>query len=46
MAMVCGKKDQEIMINMKDNMQMTRNQDMEYSLGKQEMFTKDIMKQM
>ncbi len=46
MAMVCGKKAQEIMINMKDNTSMIRNVGTEYSHGQLVMYIRVITKQM
>ncbi len=39
-----GKKDQEILINIKDNILMIKNQDMVYLLGQQVIYIKGIIK--
>ncbi len=46
MAMVCGKKGQEIMTNMKENTSMIRNVGTEYSHGQLVMYIRVITKQM
>lgn len=46
MAMVCGKKAQEIMINMKENTLMIKNVGTEYSHGQLEMYIRVTTKQM
>ena len=42
MAMVYGKEVQVPLINIKENILMIKNVDMEYLLGPPEMFTKGI----
>ena len=46
MVKVYGKKELEIVINMRENMRMIKNQVMEYLHGVQVMFIKVIMKVM
>lgn len=46
MGMECGKKVQETMINMKENILMIKNVDMGYSHGQLAMYTRVITKQM
>lgn len=43
-AMECGKKVLETRINMKVNTKMTRNGDMEFLLGRMEIFSKGVMR--
>lgn len=45
MDKVFGKKVQEIAINIKENILMTKKMDMEYLHGQQETYIKAIMKQ-
>lgn len=38
-----GKDLQEIVINMRDNIRTIKNKDMEYLVGQQEMYTREII---